>query len=161
MLFGACINSTKETRRNKIEKTYYVTGELKSIKEFQGNNNWHVTEYYKNGNIASMANYYNQKFIGKVRFYYLNGKINFEENYDSSGISQGMFHLWYENGQLKQVGLNEKGKIVGEWRNYYEDGKIERIENYNLNEKSGTWLYFNHKGDTIKREEYKNDHLIK
>ena len=127
-----------------------------------GEKNGQSLEYDKNGNLSSDVTYKNGQFYGIVKFYYPNGKVNYEEYYDEKGLTQGAFNLWYPSGKLSQIGKSIDGKMVGRWLQYHENGKIKSISYYDfLGNKDSIWSFYSIKGDLIKTEKYKADSLIK
>lgn len=153
-------NATADTPKNGLVKTYYPSGKLKDVCHYvNGKRNGKAIHYYENGKIATVANFRNDDFYGKVTFYYSNGQKNSVEYYKIKGLTP--FKLWYENGVLKQKGNHLDDKMSGKWLLYYPDGKLQEINYYNSNLKDSVWIYFSEAGDTIKKEWYKDNVLIK
>lgn len=163
LLFAACKFSKRKDVASIVEKAYYSSGELKSIKEYSKSDRsyWKLISFFKNGDTSSIANHHDGNFIGKATFFYKEGRKNFEETYDSLGRSNGIFYLWYETGQIKQSGKKEDGKMNGEWKTYYENGKVESTVFFDNNKKNGWRLTYSSGGDTLRKEFYQADSLIR
>jgi antitoxin component YwqK of YwqJK toxin-antitoxin module len=73
--------------------------------------------------------------------YYPTGKRKLECNYDSLGISYGMYTTWYENGQVDSTGPSLYFSKSGTWNYYYENGIKKRVEIFE-DEIAGTEKYW-------------------
>ena len=151
-IFFTICNADIDNLSNGVEKKYYSSGALKTVKEYYDDKkNKRIIEFFENGDTASIANYFNGHYVGDVIFYHSTGKKNFQETYDSSGLSNGTFYLWSAEGKLKQTGKKKLGKKSGEWKSYFDNGLIETIETYENGKKNGWSFYFDLSGDTIKK----------
>lgn len=124
----------------KLEKTYYESGELKSIVEYN-DKEIKTSEkiYYKNEALASVKKYnHNEKdeLIIHYKKYYRNGNIEsvgsfLEISYETAYNKIGEWKYYYINGNLKFTQkYNNKGVKIGELKSYYKNGKLREIGNY-------------------------------
>jgi len=128
-----------------------------------------------------------ENMTGKYRFYYPDGKIKKEGEWDKEGTSVGLEttynengspkevkryldggwsineRTYYKNGQLSYEGLNYDGEKYKESKYYYDDGKLKQ-KNYtktikNIEKEMDD--YFDENGKLIKRiEKYGKDPSI-
>lgn len=122
------------------------------------------TEYFPNGTIKSIGNYYDGNPVGLWKYFYPTGQI--KETYSISLIQSdssfnycktGTYQAFYENGQLKVDGFY-KAKIdtVRKEKSYYGvkyEKKIVLVREP-VSKKFGIWLYFKPNGELEKKEEY-------
>lgn len=125
-------------------------------------------ERYENGVIKSIQHYGSQELpIGLVEKYYQNGYLQEKYSFVEAKIGlggvcvDGPYEEYYSNGKLKikgnyKIGLDStitdtiyaEDPTTGEQHTIIEKGKNP----HSL--KTGQWLYFNDKGDLLKRENY-------
>jgi antitoxin component YwqK of YwqJK toxin-antitoxin module len=143
----------KDGKKNGEEKTFYdISAFTESIAMFQNDmrvGNMKRFNYYANGNLKEEAAANPEgKYEGIKKFFYEDGLIKIEENYQN-GIKQGIRRLYYDNGLLakaqtwlndKQTGVEnvytEKGRLMasntfdaGKWirsQEMNEDGRVAR-----------------------------------
>ncbi|KAA1242641.1 toxin-antitoxin system YwqK family antitoxin [Aquimarina sp. RZ0] len=110
-----------------IEKRYYISGELKEIREtIDGKltGNWKL--YHKNGKLKKEGNFYNAAPHGTWKIYNKKGKLVFIENYEK-GIEHGIWKTLHPNGEVKIEGEFIQGKRQGNWNIYDYSGKTKKI----------------------------------
>ena len=125
-------------------KEYYKGGELKrhTVVEFKSSKMVRDIIYYKTGKIMSES-YFES---GKQRMLsYTKDGVVFEDYYyiDLNFYHVGELKFFYDNGQIKKHA-------------FYKDGKTREEANI----KTGTWKYWNEKGELVKEEKYKANELI-
>jgi antitoxin component YwqK of YwqJK toxin-antitoxin module len=136
-----------------IAKTYDLkTDKLKSIQRYEADTMIVTSDvkiheikrdYYPNGNIKSIASYYNDLPDGVRRDYDINGKI----------IASYIF----KDGILEATGIiDEKGKYQGKWYYFYENGNVYETGNYRNSLKVGEWIVYDTLGNIIEKMEYLN-----
>jgi len=159
MWFDANWNST-----TKEKATYY-----RPKPKVQKNGFW-IVDYFINGTkqmegFSLNDNPNNEKFHGLVKYYFENGVLYQEINFNE-GELEGVRNQYFESGKLKSVTayLNDKkkGKFYeyyetgeylskgnfknnlreGTWKTFYKNGKIKESGDYVKGEKSGTWKMF-------------------
>jgi antitoxin component YwqK of YwqJK toxin-antitoxin module len=158
----SCNGNNDNGTSMKTEKTFYPDGKLLSEKIFGKNpDDWTTIKYFENGDTSSIAHYHNWKYFGEAVIFYPNKQRNFQQNYDTSGQSDGMYYLWNMEGQLKETGLFVHGKKEGEFKTFFDNGQVQTIDNYKDGKKNGEALVFNEGGDTLTKEWYSNDSLVK
>lgn len=150
----------REDKKQNAEMTYYPDGKLLSLKSFANEGrDWTTIKFFQSGDTSSIAHYHNWKYSGEATIFYPNGKKNFQQNYDTSGQSDGIYRLWNMEGQLKETGLFVHGKKQGTFKTFFDDGNTETIAHYKDGKKDGQWIFFNEKGDTLRKEYYSNDSI--
>jgi antitoxin component YwqK of YwqJK toxin-antitoxin module len=101
------------------------------IKESVINYNWITNNpygpaefYYPNGNIEHKGQYnINGRMAGIWTYYFENGKIKSEQNYDNGNVN-GICKFYYETGILKEKDIYINGKINGAVEFYHPNGKL-------------------------------------
>lgn len=162
ILFVSCNENDNKGNALKLEKTYYPSGKLLSVKEYSNNGtDWRTIKFFENGDTSSIAHYHNWKYTGEATIFFPNGQKNFQQNYDTSGQSDGMYYLWNMDGQLKETGLFVHGHKNGVFKTFHDNGIEKSIEQYDMGKKQGEWIFFNEKGDTVRKEFYRGDSLVK
>lgn len=141
---------------NYVEKQYYPDGKLLSEKKYTNkeHSDWKETKYFENGNVSSEAEYRNWKFTGTAVIFFPNGQENFQQEYDTSGLSDGLYQLWNQNGQLKETGLYVHGKKDGQWDTFFDNGQKESEKHYKMGEKAGNWIFYREDGTIDRSETY-------
>ncbi len=99
ILLASC--STKQNEQENIH-----TDTLNSSYIQTKPNNKHI-EYYKQGQIKFIQEYYN-------------------------GLKHGIYKNWYESGIIRTMGLYNMGFRKGLWNWYNENGKLEFQVNYDM-----------------------------
>jgi len=130
-----------------------------------------VEEYYENGAIKLEGLKKNNKFIGILKEYSIDGSIINSKVFDDEGnlIMEGLitkdgkrYGKWYEyynSGKIKAEGLYKNNEKEGEWIYYFENGKIEQKGFFKNGKFSGIWTFYDSIGNLIKEEEYFNGKL--
>ncbi len=101
--------------------------------------------------------------IGKWYFYFHNGQLSMEGEYDSNGLEIGTWKQYYPNGEiyiveakdngpikayykypdtLKMTGQLKNRKPEGEWIIYYENGNIQSRQYFSEGKMIGQWEYY-------------------
>jgi len=81
-------------------------------------------------------------YVGKQTYWYGNGQMQLENNYNKDGIEDGRHAEWYENGQIKQEQNYKDGIEDGRYAEWYENGqKIGELnfKDGNLDGKGTVW----------------------
>ncbi|TRZ41650.1 toxin-antitoxin system YwqK family antitoxin [Robertkochia solimangrovi] len=115
----------------KQRKTFYETGELKSISIYDQNGlkNGIYKEYYKTGSIKVVENYENGSLIDTSAYYNENGIKNSEFIYSPNKLP--FFKKYYPNGQIGQEGyIMNDTTLIGWWNFYSESGYLDSKINY-------------------------------
>lgn len=107
---------------------------------------------YKNG--VSYLN--NEPFSGECFSYYQTGIIRSNQKY-KNGLDDGEWNFFHPNAKLETQSFFKNGKRIGDWRYYFYNGNIKQESFYtNTGAKTGVWLIYNEKGDTIKKINHNN-----
>ncbi len=97
---------------------YYCRG----YEEIKGNA---VKNFYKNGLLKSTGTMYQNKKVGKWKFYDIDGETLIEVNNYYSGKQDGLSTEYYSNGQKKAERYFKNGILNGKSRTYFENGNIQ------------------------------------
>lgn len=131
-----------------VVKDFYITGQLQS--EFTAvyldyddeGKNFHEGEaiwYFKNGKIEQKRYYINNKINGKNTFYYDNGLIAQEVNYNH-GVYDGIYQQWYKTGKPKITAYYEQGNLIdNKYIEYDENGLGALVYNENFRSNKERW----------------------
>jgi len=96
--------------------------------------------FYDNGKVSQEGEYNSKgKPIGEWRWYYESGKILREENY-INGLYDGLITEYSDSGKIVMKGMFSEGLKQGEW--FYEIGDYKEIGNYKDNMKTGIWKHY-------------------
>lgn len=86
------------------------------IIELDQKNSYQYRNYYKDGNLKSIVEFYAKKPYSSIE--------SFESNLKKYKIKyHGERKEFYENGQLKEIVVYKKGKVVEFMKQYFEDGE--------------------------------------
>lgn len=160
-----------------LHKGFYVDGQIKAFKNFYENGQIErsfnapdparcsVDIYYPNGKVQKQILYYNGKAQNEYT-YFTNG--NPESVIEKDKEVQYIFkkNSYYESGQTASIFelIDKKNKKYSS-KEFYENGAIkeEGVLSFNLEKKSydkdGEWVYFDEKGQLVKKEKYNNGKL--
>jgi len=153
----------KCSSRNEVvaKKDYYPSGKIRSIVHFKGDKKFGTSiSYFEDGVVSSRAFLVDDKFKGKLQFFYPTGKKMREQAFDDEGKPAGKYTSWYGDGTLMQEGAYLNGKMTGRWISYYSNTKVKVVEFYTDNLKDSIWVYYDEDGSELKEERYKEDKLI-
>ena len=144
MWFDANWNST-----SKEKATYY-----RPKPKVQNNGFW-IVDYYMNGKIQMEGfslndNPNDEKFHGLVKYYFEDGTLYQEINYDEGKID-GIRKIYFESGKIKTTTVYVDGKKEGKYNEYYETGELFSKGNFENNLKEGNWKTF-YKSGKIKEK---------
>jgi len=94
--------------------------------------------------------------------YYKNGVVFYEGLFNSR--KQKYIENFYSGQRAKEGYMwNDPIKCIGDWKEWYENGIMKRKYFFDENQpniKTGTWSWWDKKGNLIKQEIYKNNELI-
>jgi antitoxin component YwqK of YwqJK toxin-antitoxin module len=87
-----------------VQKMIYGTSEKQHIKSFYCNGNKWVDQYFT----------YTAKYgvVGNFRYWYENGNIMFDTNYDDFGNKQGEWNYWKEDGSLDRIEVYKDDVLI-------------------------------------------------
>ncbi len=90
--------------------------------------------------VASTTDENQNKYVGKCKWYYKNGKLKTEKNYNEQGIEEGTSNYYYESGKLWKEIEYLKGVIKdNRYTEYGEDGKKSKIFEETFANNSNDW----------------------
>jgi len=97
-------------------------------------------EYYSDGSVETIKNYYEGVKQGEFKEFYKDGKLKYEAILNSDTIV-GEAKIYFEDGEVKAKG----NRRYGEWITYHINGNIASIESF-IN---GDLVKYNEKGEQI------------
>lgn len=122
-----------------MKKLYYNNGQIMS--EYSEDGTFGITgiklDYYLNGTIERISNYYKGNFVGYYLEYYENGNIKIKGYYKYNDTDTFYDHL------------SKKNEIIGVVRRVNATRPPTGIKCF-------TWNYYNKNGDLIRREDYED-----
>ena len=129
---GDTINVTDgRSLKQGLWVSFYQNAEKKSeITYKNGVKKGYAKIFFENGNVAEEGTWHVDKWVGKYRSYYKNGKLNYSWNYNNKGTRSGYQRYYYENGNVKIEGEWEEGREKGIIKDYYENGSIRSEKKY-------------------------------
>ncbi|KAA3640180.1 MAG: hypothetical protein DWQ02_02425 [Bacteroidetes bacterium] len=123
----------KKTRQyekaHSQEANYFDNGEIESegmIVDEKKEKLW--TYYFPSGGIKQEIYYREGKPFEKAKFFYENGNIKTQAEYDGLGMKSGLWITYSREGQIFSKGNYSHGKKAGQWQYYNEAGGLEREE---------------------------------
>lgn len=120
----------------------------------EGNFNW----YYSNGQKYCQGQYKNGKAEGKWTYWYKDGQVKREGNYESD-YREGEWNFYHRNGKILCKPVYKEGDLDGNYKEYYDNGDIKLDKNFSKGKSHGEFtVYF--EGNKIKRKgSYEKDSL--
>ena len=88
-----------------------------------------VIQFYSNFTVRSTERLTNEVRNGRVFFYFPNGNIQVEANFDA-GLKEGPYIVYHENGIPLYQGNYHQDLRVGVWEFYDEDGNLAKTQDY-------------------------------
>jgi antitoxin component YwqK of YwqJK toxin-antitoxin module len=138
----------------------------------------HYTKYYSNGHISYdgyvTKKYYNKNYyvllpIGLVNTYYRNGQLKVSSLYNKSNLIESST-VYYKNGKMKvsvvydmssetKASHTISGMVwfqskYNEKKYYRKTGTLKVEGQKNDGKKNGEWIYYDKKGNIIRKEVY-------
>jgi len=146
----------------KVEYSLDGNGNIKSLgsRSGDGRNKTGLWQYfYGNGEISSEGNYDEMgKPEGEWKSYSKDGYLTFLQNY-SDGQLEGLYSSYYKNGNLKFKVKYEKGRIIDSVVYYYDCGAISAIVPIVNNKRNGLVRKFYKNGSLSKEYSVVNDSM--
>lgn len=144
MFSSAGILSLTQVQAQKKQTIYYPDGKVAFEGSFQLA--WSQAEQFESGEVLEtdpdleedmdlkergrMLSFYkdmipSRVYEGKCRYYYRNGKLFAEGNYES-GFKNGTFKFYHPNGQLGAQQSYEWGMASGHWESWDKQGRLSK-----------------------------------
>jgi antitoxin component YwqK of YwqJK toxin-antitoxin module len=93
-----------DTSFNGFKTEYYNNGNPKKKVEYKkGNPCGLVITYREKGGLSEVGTFCNKRWIGEYKFYYDNGQVQQNFNFDSNGKRVGYQKTYYENGLMQTI----------------------------------------------------------
>ncbi|MCH1926246.1 hypothetical protein L9G74_15155 [Shewanella sp. C32] len=96
--------------------------------------------------------------VGPYKFYYANGQLDSDGQFDEAGEFTGLTRIYNEDGTLDRTMEMKDGKINGEVRYFQSNGKLGSSYQMVNDQKQGLYQRFAEDGTTVvERGNYSND----
>lgn len=118
------------------------------------------TAFFPNGQIKHEKLFLDDKPYGTWKFFFENGRLQEECNYNEKGLLIGIYRKWYPSGNLLTEITFKNDLHHGIVREWYENGNISYEANYEEGEIKGTARKWTEKGTMLVEKFYygiKND----
>ncbi|MBU1355474.1 MAG: hypothetical protein KJ620_02810 [Candidatus Edwardsbacteria bacterium] len=107
---------------------YHSNGIINHLKtEINEHEQGKSISYYENGGIKSTGSMNGFQFAGLWTWYYDNGKIQKQIDFDSLGGLNGRYVEYYRNGKIKTDAHFSQKMLDKDFKEYDEEGKITRL----------------------------------
>ena len=83
-----------------------------------------ILTFYEDGKLKDETMYKNGKREGLSKYYYQNGKLAVEQNFNNDGNIEGIRKDYWENGNIQEECLYKNGLREGILKEYDEKGKL-------------------------------------
>ena len=114
----------KDGKNHGLLKTFYKTGEIKSIGNYiHGNKSGIFKTFYKTGQIKAIEKYDNNIWLDTTKFYYINGTLSSLKYKNDDHIFLKQFTM---EGNLFAEGEIKDTFNIGWWKEYRKSGKLKR-----------------------------------
>ena len=126
---------------------YFMNGKIQmegfSLNDVPNNEKFHglVKYYFEDGKLYQEINFNEGEIHGSRKVYFESGKLKTVTIY-KNGKKEGKYHEYYETGELFNRGNFDNNLKEGNWKSFYKNGKIKEKGNYVKGEKAGTWKVF-------------------
>lgn len=140
---------------NQYETNYFENGEKESeglITEYTKSGQWNY--FSLSGDTVKRIFYKNNQPFGRAIYFFENGIIKEEGNYDENGLKINTWKKYHPNGVLSSKGEYQFGKKVNEWEYFSKEGTIEKKEFISTSGDIFTESYFNKEGELVRHSEY-------
>jgi CHAT domain-containing protein/tetratricopeptide (TPR) repeat protein len=127
------------------------------------NEDWSIVSDCKSATYYRLLTYKNDKPIGKVRDYFLSGKVQMEANLTADRpqeIFEGKAIWYYENGKIATEVEFVNGLKKGREKSYYPNGVILSINHYVQGQKQGKEIKYDESGKPNNINYYEKDSLV-
>ncbi|MBK7214801.1 MAG: hypothetical protein IPH88_16205 [Bacteroidales bacterium] len=144
--------------------SYYPSGKKASVQMFKGDSLIKITAYNGKGDIIYQDSLRNNQIYfktffengatetegllkngfmeGKWKYYYINGNVQNEFNYQNA-MTSGEQRTFHSNGKPNEIYSSDSNYILGEYKKYYSTGTLESKGNFNKNGRDGIFIdYF-------------------
>lgn len=141
---------------------YHNNGQLSAkVPQQNGAGNGLATYFHEDGSLLSRVTIKDDKRLGPAEFYFPNGQLDTKANYNEEGLQDGEYESYHANGQLHEKGTMIEGIRVGNWQTFNSVGnKIIEVSFDERGKKTGTQIYFDHKGRKTELYQYKKEAIV-
>lgn len=149
------IGNYRNGREQGVWKWFYPDGSLhREENYFNGKRDGDYIEYDKEGNIIAKGAYLEGEKDGpwevKVGDHRETGRYLL-------GLREGVWKYYYENGKIQFEGNYTRGMADGKHKYYYENGGIKEEQFYVMGRKEKTWKKYDEFGNIYMTITYKDD----
>lgn len=91
---------------------------------------------------------------GEFVEYHPNGNIKMKGRYDSNKKRTGLWISYYDNNVKWSESYYVDGKRDGHSLTFFPNGGVRYRGEYKMEQKIGTWTFYNESGEVVKEEKY-------
>lgn len=126
-------------RKNGTWIIYFKDGVTpKVIGEFVNNRpNGSFQKFYPNGNLKEESTFEDQRYVGVVKRYGVDGALIYQAIYNKAGLESGEVKYFYDNGKPMFFYTAENGSPIGEATRFWNNGEVKEKVKFNA---EGKWL---------------------
>jgi hypothetical protein len=129
-------------------------GRTQKIQTFKNDTLHGEEKLFDNEGELGLHQFYKMGTLVDTSKFFVGGWLNSIEYRDSNGVLQGEFRVMLEQ-KLVQIGNYKDGEFHGTFKTFHEKtGKMKELYFYDEGGKTGTWVYFDEQGDTLRTENY-------
>jgi antitoxin component YwqK of YwqJK toxin-antitoxin module len=140
---------------DKIVKDYYINGQIQFKGHILSENPdvlvGKIKWYYRNGKIRSIENYEDGKLNGQYSKYYESGNIKIKTNFSDGNLNGILYEYYNKPHRLKKKCYYTDGTLNGDYISYHKNGKKQIKANFEDGLKEG-WVIKYHKNGRIKEK---------
>ncbi|NOY36987.1 MAG: toxin-antitoxin system YwqK family antitoxin [Chlorobi bacterium] len=147
--------SFRSGKENGEWKWYFENGSLRREESyFNGKRDGLYTEYDREGNIIANGQYLDGERDGEWEIQVGDHK---ETGKYILGLREGIWKYYYGNGKIQYEGNYKRGMADGRHKIYYENGGLKEEQFYVMGSREKTWKKYDEFGNLVMTISYKND----
>lgn len=157
----------QNNKNNGKWTTYFSSGQVQSKGEYLDGKENGIWKYYlmddsyksanyKNGNIVSDWNYFDENGAKYTEVEFHPNKIIKTLGMKKGKNNEGRWTHYYQNGGIQSIGYFKVGNRDGKWTWYHENKKLESMGFYKDGYKSGRWVLYYNNGQLKNVGEFKD-----
>jgi antitoxin component YwqK of YwqJK toxin-antitoxin module len=135
---------TKVNEQDEGESKYwYSNGQLSCVKTHINFNNTYIIKYNEKGVTMSEGNRNVDFKTGLWKYYYENGNIFLQCEYDCCENFVNEYIMFYPCSGVKERGMYVVNNKQGEWMYFHKNSVMHSQGNYDCNKQVGVWRFWN------------------
>jgi antitoxin component YwqK of YwqJK toxin-antitoxin module len=119
----------RDDRKEGVWIKYHNDGFTPKLKGMYVNHraNGHFVKFHSNGKIKETGFFQNGQYQDSLKRYNEFGQLEYEANYNESGKEQGKVRFYYPDGKIEFEYYSQNGVPTGNATRYYENGEVKQI----------------------------------